>query len=82
MSGVLGATAMAALAGIKNVLALDYAGIDFALNENGQVLLFEANAAMVVLRPERQPQWAYRWPAVERVQSAVRDMAIRRARWA
>jgi hypothetical protein len=59
---------------------LDYAGIDFGLNERGEVLLFEANATMVVLRPERQSQWAYRWPAVERIHSAVRKMLTDRAR--
>lgn len=79
MPGVVGAAAMAALARIQSTLGLDYAGIDFGLNERGEVLVFEANATMVVLRPEHQAQWAYRWPAVERIQGAVRKMLLDRS---
>ena len=42
MPRVLGEKAMAALTSIANALGLDYAGIDFALNKDGSVLLFEA----------------------------------------
>ena len=52
MSAVLGARAMAALAGIGAALGLDYAGVDFALAPDGSVLLFEANATMVIVPPE------------------------------
>jgi ferredoxin len=48
MPGVLGARAMAALHAIMEVLGLDYAGVDFALGERGEVLVFEANAGMVL----------------------------------
>jgi len=41
---------------------------------NGDLLLFEANAAMVVNPPELDERWAYRRPAVERIFSAVRTM--------
>lgn len=79
MPGVLGSRAMAALAEIQNVLALDYAGIDFGLNADGDVLLFEANATMTVLPPERDCQWDYRRAAVQRVEDAVRKMLVDKA---
>jgi hypothetical protein len=70
---------MAALSEIQSRLGLDYAGIDFGLNTNGEILLFEANAAMVVNPPEPDEKWAYRRPAVERIFAAVRNMVMRRA---
>jgi tetratricopeptide (TPR) repeat protein len=80
MPGVLGPRAMAALAEIQNMLALDYAGIDFGLNSAGDVLLFEANATMTVLQPGRDRRWDYRRAAVQRVEEAVRRMLVDRAR--
>jgi hypothetical protein len=79
MAGVLGSRAMSALARVQAVLGLDYAGIDFGLNEAGDVLLFEANATMVVLPPDAKPEWDYRRPAVERVYRAVVTMLRARA---
>ena len=80
MPGVLGQRAMAALAEIQNVLGLDYAGIDFGLNAAGEVLLFEANATMTVLPPERDRRWDYRRAAVQSVENAVRKMVLDKAR--
>ena len=74
MPGVLGPRAMEALARIQATLGLDYAGVDFGLSATGDVLLFEANATMVVNPPEPDPRWAYRRPAVERIFAAVRRM--------
>ena len=74
MPGVLGPRAMEALAQIQAVLGLDYAGIDFGLSATGDLLLFEANATMVVNPPEPDERWAYRRPAVERIFAAVRRM--------
>jgi hypothetical protein len=79
MPGVLGAHAMGALAEIQNVLGLDYAGIDFALNPAGDTLLFEANATMTVLPPERDRRWDYRRAAVQRIEDAVRKMLLDKA---
>ena len=78
MPGVLGARAMNALARIQATLGLDYAGIDFGLSESGDLLLFEANATMVVNPPEPEERWAYRRPAVERIFAAVRRMLTTR----
>ncbi len=80
MPAVLGARAMAALARIASALDLDYGGIDFALGPAGDVLFFEANAAMVVTPPTDDAKWAYRRPAVDRVIAAVRAMLMERAR--
>ena len=79
MPAVLGARVMTALSHIQATLGLDYGGIDFGLGEQGAVLLFEANATMVVQRPEKDDQWNYRWPAVRRIHTAVRNMVISRA---
>jgi hypothetical protein len=52
-AAALGARALAALASIGARLDLDYAGIDFSLLPDGRVLVFEANATMVV-HPETE----------------------------
>jgi hypothetical protein len=79
MPAVLGPRAMAALEQIQGALGLDYAGIDFGLSPDGDVLLFEANATMVVNPPEPDERWAYRRPAVERIFGAVRRMLLGKA---
>jgi glutathione synthase/RimK-type ligase-like ATP-grasp enzyme len=76
MPGVLGPRGMAALAEIQRRLGLDYAGIDFGLSATGEILLFEANATMVVNPPEPGDKWAYRRPAIERIHAAVRRMLM------
>jgi tetratricopeptide (TPR) repeat protein len=80
MPDVLGPRAMAALAEIQNMLGLDYAGVDFALNAAGDLLLFEANATMTVLPPERDRRWDYRRAAVQRIEEAVRKMIVDKAK--
>jgi tetratricopeptide (TPR) repeat protein len=79
MPSVLGVKAIAALDSVRRVLGLDYGGIDFALGPDGDILLFEANATMVVYRPERDEKWAYRRDAAERILEAVKAMVIERA---
>jgi hypothetical protein len=74
MAAVIGARGMAALERIAAALGLDYAGIDFGLGPAGEILFFEANAAMVVTPPTDDPKWAYRRLAVDRVIAAVRAM--------
>jgi glutamate/tyrosine decarboxylase-like PLP-dependent enzyme len=74
MPEVLGPRVMEALARIQATLGLDYGGIDFGLSSTGDLLLFEANATMVVNPPEPDERWAYRRPAVERIFAAVRRM--------
>jgi len=74
MPAVLGAKAMAALARLQSALNLDYAGVDFGLSRQGDLLLFEANATMVVLQPDEDERWDYRRPAVEHIHAAVHRM--------
>lgn len=79
MPGVLGSRAVQALQAIQKELGLDYGGIDFGLNEAGDVLVFEANATMAVIPPAEDVHWDYRRPAVARVCEAVHAMLHRRA---
>jgi hypothetical protein len=79
MPGTLGPKAMTALAGIRDALGLDYAGIDFGLNPHGDVLLFEANATMLVRPPDKDERWNYRRSPVARILAAVGDMIVARA---
>jgi hypothetical protein len=79
MAGRIGQNAMAGLERIRAALALDYGGVDFAVNPQGDILFFEANATMVVYPPVLDPKWAYRRPAVEAVLAAVRTMLVGRS---
>jgi hypothetical protein len=79
MPAVLGPRAMGALARICATLGLDYAGIDFALAPDGAVMLFEANATMIVFPPDPDPIWDYRRAAIEAVVTAATRMVLRRA---
>jgi Signal transducing histidine kinase, homodimeric domain len=76
MPGVIGAKAMAALDRLSAAMRLDYGGIDFALNQRGEILLFEANATMVVEQPDGDPRWDYRRAAVNRIHAAVRHLLL------
>lgn len=71
MPAALGARAIGALLRIGVVLGLDYAGIDFGLRADGSILLFEANATMVIAPPPPDPMWNYRRAAIERARQAA-----------
>jgi hypothetical protein len=75
----VGPTAMTALAQIAEAMHLDYGGIDFALDAQGQLVVFEANGAMGIFAPDADPRWDYRRPAVARARAAVVTMIVRRA---
>jgi glutathione synthase/RimK-type ligase-like ATP-grasp enzyme len=80
MRGVLGDRAMAALDAIRDRLGLDYAGVDFALDASGDLLLFEANATMVIASPaDGDPRWAYRRGAISAAIEAVVAMIRQKA---
>ncbi len=79
MPAVLGRRAMTALGAIGTTLGLDYAGVDFALTGDGSVLVFEANATMVVSPPAADPMWDYRRGAVADVLDAAGNLLSRRA---
>jgi len=79
MPQVLGARVMETLSRIRDELKLDYAGIDFSIGINGEVLLFEANATMNVPPPDPGEIWSYRTGPVARISEAVRTLLFTRA---
>ncbi|MBV8600284.1 MAG: tetratricopeptide repeat protein [Candidatus Eremiobacteraeota bacterium] len=74
MHATLGPRALAALERIVRTLDLEFAGIDFALDSAGRILLFEANATMIVPEPPEDARWDYRREPVRRIVDAVRAM--------
>ncbi|MDE1989726.1 MAG: tetratricopeptide repeat protein [Betaproteobacteria bacterium] len=79
-AGFLGPLVMDTLARMQEAIGLDYFGMDFGLDASGQVLLFEANATMVLQPPTDDPLWDYRRPALEQALDAARAMLRERAR--
>ncbi|HBK05851.1 MAG TPA: hypothetical protein DDZ81_08280, partial [Acetobacteraceae bacterium] len=79
MPAVLGDKAMGALEQIRDALGLDYAGVDFGLGADGELLLFEANATMVIAAPAPDERWAYRRGAITAVTDAVVAMIREKA---
>ena len=79
MAGVVGEKGMNALNLLQAALGLDYGGIDFGLNHEGEILLFEANATMVVEQPAPDSRWDYRRKAVGCIHAAVRDLLMSHA---
>jgi tetratricopeptide (TPR) repeat protein len=79
MRAALGADAVAALEKVSAVLGLDYGGIDFTIDTAGNVIVFEANASMIVPLPEADAMWDYRREPVARIHAAVRAMLLERS---
>jgi glutathione synthase/RimK-type ligase-like ATP-grasp enzyme len=79
MPASLGGKAIAALMGIQNALGLDYAGIDFGIGPKGDLLLFEANATMVIAPLDPDERWAYRRAAIGKILDAVVAMILQKA---
>ena len=75
----LGAAAWAALREIGKRLDLDYCGVDFSLQPDGRVLVFEANATMLV-HPENGEDTVlnFKNPYVQRIFDAFEDLLARR----
>ena len=70
----LGSSAVSALEALQLRLRLDYGGMDFTLDHGGNVLLFEANATMVLHPPPEDRIWDYRRPAFEEALNAARAL--------
>jgi len=79
MQGQLGDRAHHALENIAWILGLEYFGIDFGVDSNGDVVLFEANASMTVYLPEDLPENGYRRAAVFNIDGALYDLIARLA---
>jgi hypothetical protein len=71
-ASVIGARAYDVLNVVRGLLALDYGGVDFGLDCAGNVLFFEANAAMSAPLPG--PDAAYRRAPMERIRERVRAL--------
>jgi len=80
MPAILGTNAMAALTHIGEMLGLDYMGIDFALNDDKSILLFEANATMAIIPPSLESMWDYRRATVARALGAAQNLLYSRLR--
>ncbi len=74
MEAVLGPSAYRGLRAIAEALALDYGGVDFGLSPGGELLLFEANATMVVNPPPPGPVWDYRRGPTLRILDAAQRL--------
>jgi hypothetical protein len=79
MPTFVGSRAVAALERICATLDLDYAGIDFGVTAQGEILFFEANATMVMVPLASDEKWDYRRPAFDKVFAGVRAMLLDRA---
>ncbi len=79
LPAVIGELAAAALEQIGALLELDYAGIDFGLSAAGELVVFEANAAMAVIAPDDDARWDYRRKATARIHTAMRALAVGRS---
>jgi len=77
MKRALGADAVATLQRIADLLGLDYAGIDFALDADGRIVVFEANAAMVIAWPKSDAMWDYRRAPARRAIEAAQTLLRR-----
>ncbi len=76
--GAIGARAMDGIRAIGERLDLDFAGVDFSLLPDGRVLVFEANATMLVHPEEEAGPFAYRNGAVRRILAAFEAMVAQR----
>ena len=71
---------MTALGAIGKTLGIDYAGVDFGLGADGALLLFEANATMVINPPDPDPIWDYRRAPIFAALDAAKSMLLAKAR--
>ncbi|WP_349963064.1 tetratricopeptide repeat protein [Rhizobium sp. ZPR3] len=76
MPSAIGQRAMEALKSIQMSLGLDYGGVDFAVDANGDLLFFEANATMVIVPPPGASMWDYRRAATFRALEAASVMIL------
>ena len=75
----LGSKVTLALKEINQMLGLDYCGIDFGIDMNGNVLLYEANSTMRINPLTNDKRWDYRRVAIENALAASKRMFVERA---
>jgi glutathione synthase/RimK-type ligase-like ATP-grasp enzyme len=71
---IVGERAWRAIGEIGERLDLDYAGLDFSILPDGRVLVFEANATMLVHPEAEGGEFAYKNPAVARIVDAFQAL--------
>ena len=76
-AAALGARAMAAIEAIGRRIDLDYCGIDFSVLPDGRVLVFEANATMLVHREAEGGPLAHKNAPVEAICTAFQALLYR-----
>jgi Flp pilus assembly protein TadD/glutathione synthase/RimK-type ligase-like ATP-grasp enzyme len=77
--GMLGAACMRTLEAIRDRIPLDIFGVDFDVDDEGRVVLFEANAAMNFLKHLGEPDdVTLPDEPFERIQAAIHRMVARR----
>lgn len=77
--GVFGPRAAAAVEAVAQRLDLDYGGVDCALTQDGRLLLFEANACILLHLDETRRDFPYKHRHVPKIRQAFTDMVLRRA---
>jgi tetratricopeptide (TPR) repeat protein len=75
----IGARALAAVTAIGRRLDLDYAGLDFTVLADGRVMVFEANATMLVHPEAPDGPFARKTPFVARILDAFQAMVADRS---
>ncbi len=65
---------MHTLAAIRDAVGLDYCGIDCSFDQAGNIIVFEANATMLV-HDEKAPDFRYKNPYIARIKDAF-DSAL------
>ena len=73
----LGDRAWAAVNAIGAAMGLGYAGVDFSLLRDGRLLLFEANATMLVHPEAADGPLAHKNPIIQRIFDAFAEMLAR-----
>jgi tetratricopeptide (TPR) repeat protein len=79
-ASVLGPEAMAAIEAIGRRIDMDFAGIDFSVLPDGRVLVFEANATMLVHLRDSIDDFPYKHACVPAIFTAFDAMLDRRGR--
>ncbi|MGA2394113.1 MAG: RimK family alpha-L-glutamate ligase [Candidatus Lustribacter sp.] len=80
LDAVFNGSLRAALAEIVRAVPLDYFGIDCAVAPDGRLLLFEADAAMLVHGTDPPELYPYKRTGFQRIQTALMDLLYKRRR--
>jgi hypothetical protein len=77
MGSVFDSNSQEALRAIAKATGLDYGGIDCGIDRDGGIVVFEANASMLV-HDEKNQEFAYKNQYIARIKSAFDGMVSRR----